>query len=226
MFFIFGLGRSGRQAQSEFETPRAAENKPPVFEDALTLNRITQGIKWEKNPRMKPKERRNRPHCQAAFHSNHAEAAVITCPPAETTCAKQIAGASPRADHCPVARVTRMPPLPAEQAGNPQDYAKQGKRKGNEDCCRGEKYPWIQLHDYRAIKFSTPVRHVRGAAQGRRCRLPIRDKTTQRLLQRSLSPITISMLPRIETTSPTMCPGRILGRMERLTNDGARIFKR
>src|SRR6266850_5354717 len=46
------------------------------------------------------------------------------------------------------------------------------------------------------------------------------------LVHRSHSPITKSNDPRIATTSLTMWPGRILGKMLRFTNDGARIFNR
>ena len=43
---------------------------------------------------------------------------------------------------------------------------------------------------------------------------------------RSHSPITKSREPRMATTSLIMWPGRIFGRMERFTKDGARIFSR
>src|SRR6185369_11714194 len=43
---------------------------------------------------------------------------------------------------------------------------------------------------------------------------------------RSHSPMTKSKEPRMATTSLTMCPGRMCGRMLRFTNDGARILRR
>lgn len=43
---------------------------------------------------------------------------------------------------------------------------------------------------------------------------------------RSHSPKTMSMDPKIVTTSPTMWPGRSFETMLRLTNDGARILRR
>ena len=42
--------------------------------------------------------------------------------------------------------------------------------------------------------------------------------------QRSHSPITKSREPRIDTTSETIAPTHTLGRIERLQNEGARIF--
>src|SRR5579859_1806023 len=54
----------------------------------------------------------------------------------------------------------------------------------------------------------------------------VRYGLSVRDIHRSHSPMTKSKEPRMATTSLTIWPGKICGRMLRFTNDGARIFSR
>src|SRR6516225_10726038 len=78
---------------------------------------------------------------------------------------------------------------------------------------------WFQL-------FQIPIRELPLAACGREHCCGDQDERASPHRYLSDSPMTKSRLPSIATTSLIMWPGRILGRMLRLTKDGARIFSR